>query len=165
VFADLHQTTVSLTTRLNATLTPQMSFELYVEPFISSGRYDRLKELATARSFDFLEYGVDVGTLDRSGNGAYVIDPDGPTGPAGQFQLSNRDFNFRSLQGNAVFRWEWRPGSTLFLVWQQNRASRLLAESLDDRVGEFDFSRDARALFGIQPDNIFLIKVNYWLNP
>ncbi|MSR36894.1 MAG: hypothetical protein EXR95_09710 [Gemmatimonadetes bacterium] len=164
VFADLRQTTTSLTTRLNATLTPLVSFEVYAQPFISSARYERLKELAAGRTFDFSEYGTGVGTLSQTSTGSYTIDPDG-VGPAKAFGLSNRDFNFRSLRGNAVFRWEWRAGSTLFLVWQQNRSGRLVPEEPGADVGAFDFGRDARALFDIRADNIFLIKLSYWLNP
>jgi hypothetical protein len=72
--------------------------------------------------------------------------------------VPNRDFNLRSLRGNAVLRWEWRAGSTLYVAWQQSRANEVA-------VGDFDFWRDRRALFGTRPDNIFLLKINYWLNP
>ncbi len=164
LFAGLHQTTVSLTARLNALFTPNVSLELYLEPFLSSGRYERPKELAAPRTFEFNEYGSDVGTMSRTANGGYRIDPDG-AGPVTSFDVSNKNFNFRTLQANAVFRWEWRPGSTLFLVWQQSRSARLLPTSADDRVGDFDFGHDARELFKIHPDNVFQIKVNYWLNP
>ena len=68
------------------------------------------------------------------------------------------DFNLRSLRGNAVLRWEWRPGSTMYLAWQQTRRNV-------QPFGDFDLSRDAEDLFGSAPDNVFLIKVSYWLNP
>ena len=71
----------------------------------------------------------------------------------------NPDFNYRSLRGTAVLRWEWRPGSTLFLAWQQSR------EDYAAGVGDFDFGRDRQALFRADPDNIFVLKVNYWLTP
>lgn len=90
------------------------------------------------------------------------------SGAARTFQVSDRDFTFRSLRGNAVLRWEWRPGSTLFLVWQQSRSESLTALSSDPaygRVGNFALNRDARELFGLKPDNIFAIKVTCWLNP
>jgi len=164
LFAGLRQTTVSLTARLNANFTPDMSLELYLEPFLSSGRYERPKELAAPRTFEFNEFGTDVGTMSRMASGAYRIDPDG-SGPAESFDMSDRSFNFRTLQGNAVFRWEWRPGSTIFLVWQQVRSARLLTTSAGDGVGDFDLGHDARELFRIHPDNVFQIKVNYWLNP
>ncbi|MDE2773291.1 MAG: DUF5916 domain-containing protein [Gemmatimonadota bacterium] len=164
LFAGLHQTTLSLTTRFNVLFTPDISLELYVEPFLSSGRYQPPKELAAPRTFEFNEYGSDVGTMERLPSGEYRIDPDG-SGPAEAFDVSNRSFNFRSLLGNAVFRWEWRPGSALFLVWQQSRSVRLRPTSPGDRIGEFDFGHDVRELFRVHPDNIFQIKVNYWLNP
>ena len=74
----------------------------------------------------------------------------------------------RELRSNAVFRWEWRPGSTLFLVWQQTRAGEFTGSDPDaplDRVGNFDFGRDAGDLFELHPDNILMVKVSYWLNP
>ena len=89
-------------------------------------------------------------------------------GPAPEFSVSDRSFNFRSLLGNAVLRWEWSPGSTLFLVWQQSRAGRVRASEFDETgalgVGDFDLGYDTRELFGLRDDNIFLVKVNYWLN-
>jgi hypothetical protein len=164
IFADLRQTTTSLTTRLNATLTPDVSLEIYAEPFISSARYGTLKELENAGTFDCLRYGMDIGNVERTPTGGYRIDPDA-TGSAPAFDLSNRSFNQRSLQGNAVFRWEWRPGSTLFLVWQRSHLDRLAPDSPTSRVGDFNFGRDAGELFGGRADNVFLVKFNYWLNP
>ena len=73
-----------------------------------------------------------------------------------EFRFGNPDFNFRSLRGNAVLRWEYRPGSTLFLVWTQQRSDTA-------PFGDFDFRRDRQALFRATPDNIFLVKVSYWL--
>ena len=166
VFAPLDQTTVGVETRLNVTFSPDLTFELYAQPFVSSGDYSGLMELTAPRSFDFLRYGRDVGTVTRNNDGGFTVDPDG-TG-SGTFQVSPLDFNFRSLLGNAVLRWQWRPGSTLFLVWQQTRSQELLRTGggrLEDGVGEFKLGRDARALFGLQPDNIFMLKVSYWLNP
>ena len=166
VFAPLDQTTVGVETRLNVTFTPDLTFELYAQPFVSSGNYSGLMEFAAPRSFDFLRYGKDLGTVTRSSDGGFTVDPDG-TGSS-IFQVSALDFNFRSLLGNAVLRWEWRPGSTLFLVWQQTRSQELVRTGggrLEDDVGEFKLGRDTRALFGLKPDNVVMLKVTYWLNP
>jgi hypothetical protein len=84
------------------------------------------------------------------------VDPDG-TGPAASFGFDNPSFNRRSLRGNAVYRWEYRPGSTLFVVWTQSRDDELRYD------GSLSFDRDRAALFGANPSNIFLVKVNYWL--
>jgi hypothetical protein len=167
LFADLDQTTLSLETRLDVTLSPAVSLQLYVEPFVSTGDYQGLKELARRRSFEFLEYGESASTLTQDASGLYTADPDGP-GAAPAFTVSNRDFSFRSLLGNAVLRWEWRAGSTLYLVWQQRRIDSLTnrgPNGTDPWVGGFDLSRDVADMFGAKADNIFAIKVNYWLNP
>jgi hypothetical protein len=169
VFAAIDQTTLALETRLNLTFTPLVSFELYVQPFLSSGDYGSLKELRAPRTFDFLEYGEDrdIGTIQPSANGRYIVDPDG-VGPASSFQVPDLDFNLRSLVGNAVLRWEWRSGSTLFLVWQQRRSYRFTGTGPDgggDRTpGGFALNHELGELFGIKPENTFLIKVNYWFS-
>ena len=166
VFADLDQTTLSMDARVNVTFTPRLTFELYAQPFISSGNYGALKEFRSPGTFQFLRYGTDVGTVEELGDGRYRVDPDG-AGPASSFSVANRDFNLRSLLGNAVLRWEWRPGSTLYLVWQQTRSheATVADPGSSSRVGEFDFADDAGDLFRIRPDNVFQVKVSYWLNP
>ncbi|MBW3630194.1 MAG: hypothetical protein KY464_12950 [Gemmatimonadetes bacterium] len=171
VFGELDQTTVSLETRLNVNFTPNMSFELYAQPLVSSGKYGTVRVLSTPRTFEFADFSAQQGNATpvttASGQRGLSVDPDG-TGPARAFNVVNRDFNTTSLRGNAVFRWEWRPGSTLFLVWQQSRSETLNALGADpayQRVGNFDLGRDAGDLFGIRPDNVFMVKMTYWLNP
>jgi len=165
IFADLAQTTVSIDTRFNITFTPDLSFELYAQPFVSSGNYGTLEELRAPRSFDFLRYGTDIGTLTDQGDGTYIVDPDA-AGPATAFSVGNRDFNYRSLLGNAVLRWEWHPGSTLYLVWQQSRVQELKAsDSTLSGIGNFRIGHDTAEIFRIRPDNIFQLKVSYWFNP
>ena len=167
VFGGLDQTTVSLETRVNVTFTPLLSLQLYVEPFVSTGNYGELKELERPGTFKFLEYGTDIGTVSQDPGGSYAVDPDG-AGPAAPFAVADRDFSYRSLIGNAVLRWEWQPGSTLFLVWQQSRINSLRgdgANGTDPWIGGFKLGRDAGDMFATPADNIFVIKVNYWLNP
>jgi hypothetical protein len=165
VFAPLDQTTVGVETRLSMTFSPRLTFELYAQPFMSSGNYRGLMELAAPRSFRFLRYDEDVGTVSPGEDGGYNVDPQGDG--TGTFQVEDLDFNIRSLLGNAVLRWEWRSGSTLFLVWQQARSQTLAPGSANavDRLGDFDLERDGRALFRLKPDNVFMFKVAYWLNP
>ena len=167
MFAPLHQTTVSLETRLNVTFSPTLTLQVYAQPLVSSGDYGDLTEFLEPSTHRFATYGEDIGTSVRQDDGTYLIDPDGP-GPAEEFTVSDRSFNFRSLIGNAVLRWEWSPGSTLFLVWQQSRADRIRASEFDETgaggIGDFDLGYDTRELFGLDSDNIFLVKVNYWLN-
>jgi hypothetical protein len=167
VFAALDQTTLSMDTRLNVAFSPRMTLEMYAQPFVSTGDYGALKQLRAARSFAFDVFGPDVGTASRDSAGVYTVDPDG-AGPAPSFTVGDRDFSFRSLRGNAVLRWEWHPGSTLYLVWQQSRALSVAAtgdHALDGHVGRFDPYHDARELFTLRPDNVLQVKVTYWLNP
>src|SRR5262249_27569136 len=131
VFATLDQRVASLVTRVDWTLTPKMSVQLYVQPLVVSGRYSSFKEFKAPRDFVFAVYGRDQGTIERDSTGVVTIDP----GNGNLIRFGDPDFNFRSLLGNAVLRWEYRPGSTLFLVWQQRRQD---VESF----GNFEFGRD-----------------------
>jgi hypothetical protein len=70
--------------------------------------------------------------------------------------FEDRNFNVRSLLGNAVLRWEYRPGSTVFVVWQRQQRGT-------GHFGDFDFGRDVGALWDVPADNVFMLKVNYWL--
>jgi hypothetical protein len=167
VFAPLEQTTLAIDTRLNVTFTPRLTLELYAQPFVSSNDFGGLKELRAARTFDFDRYGVDVGTATADADGRTTVDPDG-AGAATSFRVADRDFDLTSLRGNAVLRWEWRPGSTFFLVWQQDRAERIggVEAALRGRdPGSLDVGASAGDLFGVRPTNVLLFKVSYWLNP
>jgi hypothetical protein len=155
LFSGLDQVTLALEGRLNWTFEPGLTLEAYVQPFLASAAFDGVSELRAPRTFSFLRYGEDVGTVVRDGS-ELVIDPDG-AGPAPSFRLDDEDFNERSLRGSAVLRWEWRPGSTLFLVWQHQRFD---AAPLSD----LSVGRDLRALFRSPSQNVFVVKVSYWLS-
>jgi hypothetical protein len=105
-----------------------MSLEVYVQPLVSSGQYWGMKELARPRRFDFTHYSVDAGTITYDpALQTYTIDPDAD-GPADAFRVREPSFNCRSLRVNAVFRWEWRLGSTLCAVWTQQRQRGVAGE-------------------------------------
>ena len=163
VFADLEQETLAMEARLDWTFSPTMSLELFAQPFLSSNAFSRYKEFAAPRALAKEVYGEDRGTVSEAtvvgGDGlerrVVRVDPDG-TGPAETFVFDDRDFSFRSLRGNAVFRWEYTPGSTLFFVWTQDRRST-------ESAGDFDLGRDLDGLFGAPADNVFMVKATYWL--
>jgi Domain of unknown function (DUF5916) len=155
VFADLDQTTVSASVRLNWIFTPRLSLEVYAQPLLSSGEYTGFKELARPRSYDFNPYPDPAPTDDPD---RIVVDPDGVAGPAVGEEIDDPNFSLASLRGNAVLRWEYSPGSTLFLVWTQNRADT-------ESIGTFRTGRALNRLVGAAGDNIFLVKVSYWWNP
>jgi hypothetical protein len=120
---------------------------------VSTGKYTSIKELAQPKTYNFNNYkNISYSPL----NDTYTIDPDG-SGPAAPFTFNNPDFNYKSLRGNAVLRWEYLPGSVLYFVWTQTRSD---VES----VGEFDIMKDFQTLLDIHPDNIFAVKFTYWLN-
>ncbi|MEJ2633940.1 MAG: DUF5916 domain-containing protein [Calditrichia bacterium] len=153
VFANMNQRELKANIRVNWTFSPRLSFQLYAQPLISSGNYYNYKGLAYPRTYDFNAFS---GNNVKLADDTYTIDPDGG-GPSRSFEFDNPDFNFRSLRGNAVLRWEYRPGSTLFLVWTQNRS-----ESVVD--GAFAFNRSVERLWNAAADNIFLLKWTYWWN-
>jgi hypothetical protein len=157
VFAQLVQNSVAMETRFNVTFSPALTLELYMQPLIASGAYSRYREFAAPRQLRKLVYGVDVGTdsVPAGSPQQHWIDPDGP-GPSPKFLITDPSFTFRSLRGNAVLRWEYHPGSTLFLVWTRSGSSSLAR-------GNIDFGADAGSLFQGPSSNVFLLKVNYWL--
>ena len=155
VFGTMHQTQLALDTRLDWTFSPKLSLQLYLQPLIVSADYFDFKELRKPGTFEFNVYGGHVGTIAPDSTGALVVDPDAG-GPAPSFRFDNPDFNYRSFRGNAVLRWEYRPGSALFLVWQQGRE-----ESVP--FGDFDLSRDWHALFDVPAKNVIAVKATYWL--
>jgi hypothetical protein len=130
VFAFVDRSTLSSEIRLNYAFKPDINLEFYGEPFAASGRY-----------YDFGEL-IAAGSRERR---AY----DGPT-------LRNRDFNVLSFRSNVVLRWEWKPGSTLYVVWQQDREE---SETRPDRVG----ARDLFGSFGASGNNVFAVKTTFWL--
>ncbi|MGZ8398403.1 MAG: DUF5916 domain-containing protein [Gemmatimonadales bacterium] len=155
VFAELDQTTVSASVRLNWIFTPRLSLEVYAQPLLSSGSYTGFKELARGRSYDFNAYPDPAPTADPD---RIIVDPDGAGGPAAGQEIDDPNFSLVSLRGNAVLRWEYSAGSTLFLVWTQNRSDM-------ETVGSFQTGQGVERLFGASADNIFLVKVSYWWNP
>jgi hypothetical protein len=160
VFGFIKTHTVSLDTRVNWTFTPNLTLQVFAQPFIATGQYSSFREFAAPRTVRKLVYGQDIGTIVRTPGTAtaaatYTVDPDG-AGPAAPFTFDDPDFTFRSLIGNAVVRWEYRPGSTVFFVWTQNRVG-------SDANGQFDFFRQQGDIFRDRPTNVFQVKVNYWL--
>jgi hypothetical protein len=156
VFATLDQHQLALVTRVDWTFTPGLSLQMFAQPLLAAADFQDYKEFARPRGFEFEVYGRDAGTIARDDpTRTYTVDPDG-AGTAPSFAFSDRDFNRRSLRGSAVLRWEYRPGSTLFLVWQQSRFGSI-------GTGEFDLGRDFNALWGVPPENVFVLKGTWWI--
>ena len=159
LFSSIDRSTLAAPVRLAYTMSPDLSLELYAEPFAASGRYHRFGEVPRPRSFELDLYGEDgpirsCGPDDRApcspGSHLFTATEDGEPDRVA------RDFNVRSFRSNAVMRWEWRPGSTLYLVWQQDRSSSLHS---GDYVGPGALG-DA---FGAPGNNFLAMKVTYWM--
>ena len=135
-FARLSQDILTITARANWTATPTLSLQLYGQPFVSSGSYADWRQVASPRA---------VAYEDRFRPYANGATPSG--------------FNVKQFNSNAVVRWEYRPASVLFVVWQQGRSQDAL------NPGSFDARRDVGDLFSARPENTVLIKLSYWLNP
>ena len=151
IFAYIDRTTLSARMRVNYAFTPDLSVELYAEPFAASGRYYDFGELAAARSRDLRTYGTGGTAISAQPDGSQLVTADGE-----EFAIGNRDFNLLSFRSNLVVRWEWIRGSTLFLVWQQDRSGAAMPE---DRVGVgslFD-------TFGADGRNFVALKMTYWM--
>jgi hypothetical protein len=153
VFAHIDRSTYSTQVRMNYTFRPDLTLDFYGEPFAASGRYDHVGELVKTRTRLIRPYGTD---------GTELTPPEGEdqrvTDGAATFTIPVKDFNIQFFRSNLVLRWEWRPGSTLYLVWQQDRAS----ESL--RRTRTSFS-DMFESVGQSGDNYFVLKASFWLSP
>jgi len=154
VFADLTKRTVGMNVRLGVALSPTLTLDLYAQPLIVSAAYSRFKEFVRTREMAKQIYGTDVGTISEA-DGEYVVDPDG-AGAAPAFSFTDPDFNFRSLRGNVVLRWEFRPGSTFYLAWTHSRSDQA-------PTGTLDLGRDIDALVHAPSDDVFLMKLSYWI--
>jgi hypothetical protein len=128
VFAGIDQRTFELSTRVDWTANARLSFQLYLQPFIATGDYHDFRRLARARTREYVPY-------------AYTGNP---------------DFNYHSVHGSGVVRWEFRPGSALYLVWSENREDTVT-------LGDFRLRRDFSALRSAPSKDVFLVKVSYWL--
>jgi Domain of unknown function (DUF5916) len=128
VYGELNRNVVSVTARGTYAFTRDMTLEIYLQPFAAVGDYYNIRRLAAPKSFDFEPVTID----------------------------DNPDFNRKSLRSNTVFRWEYRRGSTLYLVWN-------VANSDDARPGEFRAFRDLRSGFGAAGSQVLMVKLNYWL--
>ena len=148
VFGAIDQTTLSLETRLDWTFRPTLSLQLYARPFVTRGRYDAFRQMTAPAQLDFPQFADSE--VARNADGSVTISP-----ANGDAFSVRPDFTVRALQGNAVLRWEYRPGSALFVVWQQQRNGF-------ESDGVFRLGTDG-GVFNDPVTNVFLVKLSYWL--
>ena len=152
LFSEVKQFTFSLQTRLNLAITPDLSLELYAEPFVSDGKFSRIGELAKSKTNQMVVYEESqTMSIEKTDSETFTI-KDG----SDSFTLSNPDFRVLSFRSNFVIRYEWIPGSTLFFVWQQNRSQYDLLERKSRASDLFD-------TFEAVGDHVIAAKVSYWI--
>jgi hypothetical protein len=135
LFAHLNQDLLSFQSRVSYTITPTLTFQFYGEPFVTTGKYSNLRELNSPRASKYADRFKPFALDDDAGG-----------------------FNEKQFNSNMVVRWEYRPGSAIFLVWSQGRLQ-------DDRnIGNFDAVRDYKDLFRSRPDNTLALKASYWFS-
>lgn len=151
VFAYVDRSTLSTRLRANYAFSPTLTLEAYAEPFAADGHYRDFGELEAPRSRELRYYGTSGTTIRRESDGSHTI-----TDGRSTFSVEPVDFHILSLRTNMVMRWEWNPGSSLFLVWQQNKSA---SELTGRPVGMRSMWHATRAA----GDNFFSIKASYWL--
>jgi hypothetical protein len=154
VFGLLDQSQLTMTTRVSLILTPRVSVQVFAQPLLSAGDYTDFKELAARATFDFNHYGANQIAYD-SLTRRYTVDPDAG-GDASSFSFDDPDFNIKSLKLNAVFRWEPKPGSTFYAVWTRQQQDF-------GNPGVFSPGHDAAAMFRAPGDDVFMVKMAYWI--
>jgi hypothetical protein len=166
VFAELDREELTLDTRIDIVLSPALTIQVFAQPLISAGSYRTYRQLLQASSFDFVDFEEGEAAAFREGVfciGGTVCKREGRTyldytgDGISDTSFSERDFTVRSLRGSAVLRWEYRPGSRIYLAWQQRRQDR-------DTAGDFRVGRDAQALFSGAGEHFFMIKMDYWFD-
>jgi len=156
LFARIDQVVAALTLRAAWTFSPRLSLQVYAQPFIATGEYHEYKQAADTESHDYGERfeTYDNGQLSTDGDGNVLIDQD--RDGVVDYGTSRPDFDVREVRSNVVLRWEYRPGSQVFLVWSHGRSS------FEDN-GDFRLGHDLRALARERGENAVLVKVNYWI--
>ncbi|MDA1080193.1 MAG: DUF5916 domain-containing protein [Gemmatimonadetes bacterium] len=157
VVGQLDQTTVAMTGRLSLALNPLMTLDVYAQPFLSGGSYTAFRRVADphGQATDARYPLVPGAALTYSAaTERYAADLNGDQ--AADISFANPDFSVRSLRTNTVLRWEFRPGSTVYLVWAQTRD--------DEALRSFDAIDDAAFLFRAPAKNVVMIKIAYWID-
>lgn len=155
VFADIYQKEFSADIRIDWTFLPDLSLQVFAQPFYTSGHFSRYKDFARAGRFEYNYYDQNAGGFEEKQDGSLTLDPDGSSGVAPSYTIDNQDFNVASLRGNGVLRYEFKPGTIFFLIWQQNRFD-------EAQNARFNLIDDNNRLFQRKPVNIFLAKISWW---
>ncbi len=155
IFGEIERRTVNLTVRIDYSITSDLTIQFYGSPYISSGLYSNFKKITDSKADEYSDryqfYTGDEIQYDQNDN-TYGIFESG--GTSADYNFDNPDFNFRQYRSNLVLRWEYSPGSLLYLVWSQGRTS-------DDSNGKFNYFSDMKNLFKEKGQNVILLKLSF----
>ena len=156
LFGEINQKTVAITFRADFAINPELTIQYYAQPYISAGKYSNFKQITDPMADRFTDRfhtfsGNEI--VHDAGSNIYNIDSNGDG--ISDFSIPNPNFNFKQVRSNFVVRWEYRPGSTLYLVWSQGRTG-------STATGDFSYGNDFKDLYKITPHNVFLVKLSYW---
>jgi hypothetical protein len=158
IFASIDQKVLSMSLRANLNLTPDLSVEYWGQPFIASGKYYDFKYITDPMASEYHDRfhtytGSEITYVNDPGNDSYYrINENGNS--TGSYTIGKPDFNVREFLSNLVIRWEYNPGSSIYLVWSQSRSG-------NDSAGILEVSDNMHDLFNIKPHNVFLVKFSY----
>ena len=150
----IDQKTLGLTFRADLNITPELAVQFYGSPFISRGSYSEFKRITSPENNEFDQRFTMLSSIPVD---QYLITVYEPGIPLSDYLIRNPDFNFHEFRSNLVARWEFRPGSFIYLVWSSDRkGSNIFSDaSLGDSY---------RMLGELVPNNVFMVKVNYWFS-
>ncbi|MFZ1292429.1 MAG: DUF5916 domain-containing protein [Melioribacteraceae bacterium] len=153
ILGKLLQKSFGATFRLDYNITPELSIQYYGSPFVSIGKYKNFKVVKNPKSSNYNERTsiLNTNVVDN----IYQV-MNSVTNQI-EYSFGNPDFNFFEFRSNFVIRWEYRAGSQIYFVWSQERNNFIMSGNQSESVALQDLSK-------LYPNNIFLIKFNYWLN-
>ena len=158
IFGELNQKTLAFTFRINLTISPELTIEYYGQPFISAGNYSHFKRITDTHAEEFEDrYHVFTGNEISYDVYSTLYNVDENNDAVTDYYLGNPDFSFQQFRSNLVVRWEYLPGSIVYLVWSQGRTN-------STSEGIFSFGDNMKDLFGVVPHNVFLVKLSYWFS-
>ena len=153
IFGSIEQSILALSMRVNLSLSPNLTFQFWGQPFIATGSYTDFKHITDSKAANFTdryylykENEIHYDALEET----YFIEEEGGS----EYCFANPDFNVKEFLTNLVIRWEYQPGSVVYVVWSQSRDQY-------DRYGTFNFTHDIADMVKIKPTNVFLIKFSY----
>jgi hypothetical protein len=155
ILGRIDQKVWNLTFRANLAVTPELTIQYYGSPFVATGRYSGFKRatetLATDYEGRFHRYTASEVTCESAVRTCQVSEG----GSTSAF--NNPDFSVQEFRSNLVARWEWKPGSSAYVVWSQGR---------DGRSSDWDQDLGANwtHLWRTRPDNVFMVKLSYWFS-